>query len=375
MKSKKTMKILLAVALLLVAILVFYFWGKDHIVLGRNGGTSLSSMVETYTKNKADMKLTIGVLKGDKTSYKVFGEDARVLEPVEYEYEIGSLSKTFTASMLCKAVSENRITLEDSIAKYLPLDAGAFYPTVLSLATHTSGYGEYPFDEETLSEKELKAIDQKFSEERLNIYQGINRADIIDLAKKHPLKSETYDWEYSNFGFALLGTVLGEAYESSFKAVAEDFIRTDLGLTKTRLGNGTGNLKNYWNWNEDDTYYAAGGVVSTVSDLLEYSRLHLDDTPDYLSLSHKTYQTFEKEGFAMGLGWIIDPETGYLWHNGGTSSYTSFLGFDKEHDTAVVILSNYPAKDGGKEEDALDVLGYTLLETISGDGDTLELFQ
>ena len=74
----------------------------------------------------------------------------------------------------------------------------------------------------------------------------------------------------------------------------------------------------------------------------------------------------------MGLGWIIDPETGYLWHNGGTSSYTCFLGIDKEHGTVVVILSNYPEIDDSKDDGALDILGYTLLDRL-GKGEKIIL--
>ena len=75
----------------------------------------------------------------------------------------------------------------------------------------------------------------------------------------------------------------------------------------------------------------------------------------------------------MGLGWIIDPETNYIWHNGGTSSYQSFLGFEKEHKTVVVVLSNYPAKDGTKDEDVLDIIGYSLLNSLSNNDSTIVL--
>lgn len=377
------MKIQSPKARMIIAVVIFAAIGvvlflnnssKEGFLPGQNDVASISSMIETYTKNKSDVKLTIGVLKSGKINYKVWGADSKELEPVQYEYEIGSVSKTFTTSMLCKAMNDGLINLDDSISKYLPLDSGTFYPTIKSLATHTSGYGEYPFDDSTLSKKELEMIDKNFYEKRLNIYQGINQAEILDKIKAHRLKDKPYNWEYSNFGIAVLGTVLSHVYDTSFKVLAENFIKDDLGLVETRLGNGTGNLNNYWTWNEDDTYFAAGGIVSTVTDLLKYAQMHLKDSPDYLALSHKTYQTFEKDGFSMGLGWIIDPETGYLWHNGGTSSYKSFLGIDKEHQTAVVILSNYPTKDDEEEEDALDILGYMLLDRLGNeDSDVLNV--
>ncbi|WP_132013250.1 serine hydrolase domain-containing protein [Hydrogenispora ethanolica] len=349
------------------AIWFFYNLFEDWFVTKQNTEAPISAMIQRYARDKSDLKLTIGVLKSDKINYKLFGANSKELEPVEYEYEIGSISKTFTASMLCKAIADGRVNLDDSITKYLPLDSNTFYPTILHLATHTSGYGEYPFDSSTLSEKEQEKINDDFYKKRLNIYRGINSASLLDKLKSHILKDKPYDWEYSNFGFAVLGTLLGEVYHTSYKLLAENFIENDLGLTKTRLGNGIGNLSHYWTWNDDDAYFAAGGFISTVTDLLQYGRMHLHNSPNYLALSHKTYRTFKKAGFSMGLGWIIDPQTGYLWHNGGTSSYKSFLGIDKEHKTVVVVLSNYPTNDNSKEDDALDILGYRLLDSLSND--------
>lgn len=361
--SKRTIIIsIVVIALIIVGMLVqFNARSTDK----QSQETSIATMIDEYTKDKSDLKLTIGVLKEGKTSFKVYGADSKQLEPVKYEYEIGSISKTFTASILCKAINDGRINLNDPISKYLPLDSNTFYPTVLSLATHTSGYGEYPFSSSELSKKQLKKIDDDFYENKINIYQGINREETLDLIKSHALKNKSYDWEYSNFGMAVLGTALGEVYDTSYKILAEDFIKNDLGLNETRLGNGTGNLTNYWAWNDDDTYFAAGGYISTVTDLLKYGQMHMNDSPEYLALSHKEYEIVGKNGLSMGLGWIIDSETNYIWHNGSTSSYQSFLGFDKKHKTVVVVLSNYSAKDGTKDEDALDMIGYSLLNNLS----------
>ncbi|HPR92984.1 MAG TPA: hypothetical protein PKW67_02845 [Syntrophomonadaceae bacterium] len=63
---------------------------------------------------------------------------------------------------------------------------------------------------------------------------GIDRADTLDKIRAHVLKDESYDWEYSNFGIAVLGTTLGEVYDKSYKLLAEDFIKNDLGLNQTR---------------------------------------------------------------------------------------------------------------------------------------------
>lgn len=365
-KSKKMLILIPVIALGIVGVilLLIHMSPADS----QNNETSVTSMIHEYTKDKSDLQLTIGVLKAGKKNFKVFAVDAKELVPVEYEYEIGSISKTITTSILCKAVADGLIDLDSPVSNYIPLDMDTFYPTVLSLAIHTSGYGEYPFSTNELSQEELEKIDYEFYENKTNIYQGINRLDILEMLKTHVIQDKSYDWEYSNFGIAVLGTILGDVYDTSYKELAEDFINHDLGLNQTRLGNGTGNLTDYWTWNDDDTYLAAGGFVSTVTDLLKFGQMHLKESPDYLAYSLKPYQTFKEDGFSMGLGWIIDPETNYIWHNGGTSSYQSFLGIDKEHKTVVVVLSNYPTIEGDKE-DVLDLLGYSLLDSLS-DSDT-----
>ena len=44
----------------------------------------------------------------------------------------------------------------------------------------------------------------------------------------------------------------------------------------------------------------------------------------------------------IGMAWILDQENGVIWHNGGTGDYNSYLGFNPETGTAVVVLSNLP---------------------------------
>ena len=288
-------KIVIIIALVVFGVagaaLILYNSMKSSIA-DHKDEISIESMIKTYTRGKNDVKLTIGLLQADQMKYKVFGMNGKELEPAEYQYEIGSISKTFTASMLCKAIDNGLVVLNDPISEYLPLespelDSQTAYPTVLSLATHTSGFGEYPFDPSSLSEEELEQIDKDFYKKKKNIYKGTKSSEILDKIEAHPLKDKTYGWEYSNFGIAVLGTVLGEVNHTSFQLLAQDFIKNDLGLSKTRLGNGKGNLSNYWTWDDGDAYMATAGVVSTVTDMLKYGRMHLNATPEYLALSHK----------------------------------------------------------------------------------------
>lgn len=349
------------------ALKSFYF--DNQLELGVPG---IQSIINEYTSEKSDICLTVGVLHNEQRTFAVFGNNGQPLEKKEYEYEIGSVSKTFTTSLLCKAVNEHKIALQNSIADYLPLDSYDFYPSILSLATHTSGYGDYPFDEKTLGLKKYIKIENQFYKLHNNIYKGFDFDRMISLAEHHALKNKNYKWHYSNFGMGLVGVTLTQVYQcSTFKDLILDFIKNDLHLNHTHVGNGTGDFDSYWDWNDDDMYIATGGLVSTVNDLLDYAYSHLTESPEYLALSHSEYNDIPDLDIKAGLGWMVDKKNHIIWHNGGTSSFTCFLGFDQTHQTATVILANFAAKDDTKEDGMLDTLGYIIEQALSTDPDSV----
>jgi len=76
------------------------------------------------------------------------------------------------------------------------------------------------------------------------------------------------------------------------------------------------------------------------------------EEPEYLSIAHEALAqvnasnaSYEQMGIrmdAVGAGWMMDNENKIIWHNGATGDYNSYIGFDKENQIGVVILSNLP---------------------------------
>ncbi|MEI3614460.1 serine hydrolase domain-containing protein [Pseudogracilibacillus sp. SO30301A] len=98
-------------------------------------------LIKATCKGKKQLKLTVGYLEDNKSVIKVYNENGELDTPKKYNYEIGSITKTFTVSLLSKYVFENRMSLNDSIQKYIiELSKNSYYPTLLRLATHSSGY-------------------------------------------------------------------------------------------------------------------------------------------------------------------------------------------------------------------------------------------
>jgi CubicO group peptidase (beta-lactamase class C family) len=185
-----------------------------------------------------------------------------------------------------------------------------------------------------------------------NDYFGISEEILIKRLGKINLKDTGYSFKYSNFGMAALGVLLEQIYDKDYTALMNDFVSEDLGLENTKISDGSGDLKNYWEWSESDAYMPAGALLSNITDMMHYVQIQMREKPDYLSIAHKTLAEvnatpgcYAKMGIridAVGAGWMIDNENNIIWHNGGTGNYNSYIGFDKENQVGVVILSNLP---------------------------------
>lgn len=338
MKRKNIVIVIVScLSLLLIAFLVYVFIGISQ--MKKVPSLSFKDALEYTTKDNKEALITVGVIKDGVAEFKVYGENGKEVENNEYTYEIGSITKTITALMLKKGEMEGKLNLEDSIDMYLSLPEGDNYPKIIDLLTHTSGYKPYYFETPMI---------KNFFKGRNDFY-GINGEMVKERIGKINLDKESYGFSYSNFGFAVLGLVLESVYGESWKTLAEDFLLNELGLENTHVSVGKGELGHNWQWREDDAYLSAGAVTSNISDMLKYAGYYLEEDELFgecqesvktINASSSAYRTMGINMDQIGLSWIIDKENGIIWHNGGTGHYNSYIGFSKENNTAVVILSN-----------------------------------
>lgn len=338
-RTKKIIRIILTVvlcAVIMISGLVIY--GKYQ--MSKIPGLTFEEALEYTTQNNPDAVITVGTIKEGQISYKVYGENGKELPAELHEYEIGSLTKTFTAALINKAIIEGKINIDDTIDSYLPLPDGNEYPTIKELLTHTSGYKAYYF--------ESPMITNYFN--RRNDFYGITKEMVLgkagDLSKDH----ESYGFVYSNYGYAVLGLVLEAVYDTDYTTLLNDFAQNQLGLTNTKISDKSGDLGNYWDWKDTDAYLSAGAITSNISDMLLYAQMQLEndlyftechDSMKTINASTKDYKAMGIRMDEIGMSWIIDSENGIVWHNGGTGDYNSYMGFNPETGTAVVVLSNF----------------------------------
>jgi CubicO group peptidase (beta-lactamase class C family) len=304
-------------------------------------------MIQYTTKGNSHARITVGIIKNGAMEYTVYGENGSILPQNEYTYEIGSVTKTFTCSLLCKAIADTKVTLNDSIDAYITLPGNRYYPTFKRLVTHTSGYKEYYFDL-------VDAANGKKGSG--NSYYGINTGRFTAQIGNHLLVDKSYPYLYSNFGISAVGSALAAIYRNDFVTVMNNFIAAELGLDHTKISDGTGNLSGYWKWNADDAYIPAGGIISTISDMMRYVNMHMTESIPYLALGHRaiaeinaTTKQYAELGIHMdsaGIGWMLDTRNNRIWHNGGTTNFNSYIAFNKAKQIGVVVLSNLSPNDG-----------------------------
>lgn len=336
--KKHILKILL-VGLVVSLMVIFGVKLYKNYQLSKASTMSFKEALVTTTRNDKNAVITVGTIKNEKIDYTVYGKDGKILPKKTHVYEIGSLTKTFTAALVAKAISEGKIDLKASIADYLDLPRDKTYPSIEELLTHTSGYKAHYIEGPMI----------------VNMLSGQNPFyDISDemLQKKVAditLSADDYNFSYSNFGFAVLGQILEKVYGQDYQSLLNDFSQTELGLTHTKISKQDGDLGHYWKWKSDDAYLSAGAVTSDIVDMLSYAKMQLDGEKYFLE-SHRSLkkidvnsEQYQKMGIRLdeiGMAWFIDKDKKIIWHNGGTSHYNAYLGFNTKTNTAVVVLSN-----------------------------------
>ncbi|MGI6106305.1 MAG: serine hydrolase domain-containing protein [Raoultibacter sp.] len=303
-------------------------------------------LIWKYCKNKQNLSLTLAQMQNGHESIVSYGQGANLLEPEKRLYEIGSITKLFTSSLLAKLVLEGRVQLDQTIDAYLSLPSSLNYPTLLELATHSSGYSD-----PLLFDSIPQSLSWSFSSSRkgenpfIPFEEEWLLATAAALANKNKAKGKL---KYSNFGYAVLGQVIGEVTGKGYYQSMIDFIVFDLGLSETTFGaDENRSIHGFkkgidfgnWLWPSSSVFASAGCLNASAQDLLRFASLNLSGSLSYLSFAHELQCSAGKKD-GIGLGWMIDKKENLLWHNGGTGLFHAFLGISKEKNSAVVALSN-----------------------------------
>jgi D-alanyl-D-alanine-carboxypeptidase/D-alanyl-D-alanine-endopeptidase len=288
--------------------------------------------------------LVFGVVDGDRTEIVAFGKlDNGNAPDGDTVYEIGSITKTFTATLLAQDVLSGRLTLDTPVEQLLANlkipSRGGKRNTDGDLATHHSGLPRMPSN--------------FMPKDPANPYADYDAAKLRAFLAGYELPRDPgASYEYSNLGFGLLGHALAQSESTSFGAMTDERILKPLGMTmsgtaftdaiRSHLASGhddMGMAAKNWDF---DALAGAGAIRSTANDMLRYLKANMGIGPSPLAAAMNFAQ---RPGNDMAktmhvrLAWVMT-DKGIVWHNGGTGGYRSFLGFTADRRRGVVILTN-----------------------------------
>ena len=323
-----------------------------------NDFSTMSSpeIIKQVTSNNKKAIITVGIVDNGKMSFSVYGENGKLLPNKEYIYEIASITKVFTAQLFAKAISEGKVGLNDTIDRFLKLPSKNYYPSIRRLLTHTSGY-KFSYYHGSGSLTEAAPNFELFG-------AGVNEKMLLNTIGSINLEDKDYPFQYSNFNFAVAGLVLEKIYDETYTSLINKYLINDLGMQKTKVNDGSVNVSNFWAWSNGNPYIPCGALISTVTDLMKYAQMQIDEQPSYVSNSHvksaevnPAVDDVSDKFDSMGLGWMIDSADGFIHHSGNTGYSNSFLGFNKANRTAVVVLVNNPGVESR-------IIGFKLLKEL-----------
>jgi CubicO group peptidase (beta-lactamase class C family) len=264
-------------------------------------------------------------------------------------YEVGSITKVFTGLLLADAIVRGEVNSETKLNTLLPAsyqmegkDTHAI--TLEMLSTHSAGLPRQP-----------KGID---TSNFRTPYENYNEAHLwSDTQLVQPVFTPGERSEYSNFGGGLLGAVLARNAKTSYEQLLKSRIVSPLGMTSTKIKLSqadrkllapphTSKLEPWQNW-EFDALAAAGGVRSTLADMLRLADAFLNGTEVKGTLDDAIALAWQKQDVTKPivpggqcLGWMVAGDGQTRWHNGQTGGYHSVIFINRRSKTAVVVLAN-----------------------------------
>ena len=370
---------------------------------GQNMSTAeIDKAVNSYMANKNNRALVVGIIQNGQQQILTFGETEKgsgTKPDSKSIFEIGTVSEIFTTSLLAILESKGKVSSLDPVGEILkgvvkvpyyqriicekpPLNSSV--PEELSkhryicfpdrddvpqlmvlcdLATHTAGFPEEP----GYSIFNGKNPYADYTIEKLNKY----------IASLPPNQSFGFQYNHSMIGMALLGEALTKKTGKDYNTLLNEEIFTPLSMANTFItpnaeqaklflkGHTTkGNPTIHRDYN---AFIPAAGIRTNAPDLLRFLEANLSTKTNNLNVAlsetfiPRIYADPADSRFMVGWGWVIMPVSDknkhkMVWQCSEKGGFASFIGFVKESQTAVVILSNTP--------NSVDDLGMKILKLL-----------
>lgn len=332
-------------------------------------GSDLKAAVDALAQPLIDAQQTpgmvIGVLSADGQrqvfGYGLTGQPDGKQPDGSTLFAVGSLSKGFLADVAALLVQDGSLhwddTLEQLLPAHTPLSADAKQITLLQLATHTAGLPRQPMTPQTLG----YFVEYLFTGN--SFYRHYDRTYLLNYLADFEAPGQV-EPHYSNIGYGLLSHVLelrtGQKIDALLQARVLRPLRLNnssyapqqlAGYGQRALGH-AGDQPKFMrrgqpvpDWQFTDILHGTAGLYSTADDLLSYAAAHLRPGVEpklAAALLDTLHVRVDRPDEAAAVAWNVDSLGGrkITYQVGFVAGYSSYLGLDTEHRTAVVVLQN-----------------------------------
>jgi CubicO group peptidase (beta-lactamase class C family) len=353
--------------------LIIIFALITNIVLAQNPELEkhLSKFVEMEVNFLQSPAVIIGVIEGDSIYKYSFGELTKGKNDLPTDstiFEIGSLTKVFTASTLQLLVDEGKIEYKKTLIDYLDKDKlheSLHQITVLELATHTSGLPRLPIN---FGEKDTDPNNpfKYYLDEDLDAF-------LLDF---NFITNGQY--LYSHLNYVLIERIIERVEKRSIETVMNEKILSPLNLKQTTYELSENALNKYANSYlrsgliapkaEVNSFQGAVGLLSDLDDLARFVQLNFraDETYQEIQAAFAKTQIVQantgiEKFIDAGIGWhIVRPKKRFyniISHRGTSVGHQVYVAFVPETQTGIVVLSN--------SRNSLEGLGFYLLKMVN----------
>jgi CubicO group peptidase (beta-lactamase class C family) len=287
--------------------------------------------------------MAVAVYQNGNTDYYVSGyqnTETKVLASTNTIYEIGSITKTFTALLFSKMALEGKVSLDTPITNFFPdslklKDPKGVPITFKHLATHTSGLISYPLG--------------YVPEVQDNPYLNLDKKAIYGYLKNFGTQSVGTSFSYSNIAVGLFGEALAIIENKPYTTLITSEILTPLNLNNTFFvvpknktqqfadGYAKGKPTSHWDF---DILAPAGALRADIKDLLAYGKSYLESNPlsEAQKATTETQYTTADGSVVLGINWF--KKNNHIFHGGGTYGFSTHLEIDFENNRVVAIATN-----------------------------------
>ncbi|HEY3676899.1 MAG TPA: serine hydrolase domain-containing protein [Candidatus Tumulicola sp.] len=260
-------------------------------------------------------------------------------------FEIGSITKQFTAAAVMQLIAANKLSLDDTLNKYIPAYSPGAAVTIRQLLWQTSGIPNYVENPNIV----------KIASTVQPSVQGV-----LNLIAGRPLQFVSgTKWAYSNTNYFLLAHIIESVSGDTYQQYIRDHIFKPAGMTDSGFVSDEDRYDNmargYLTSNgavvASPTFFSgwaagAGDIVSTAPDINKWDNALLTGSIvpiRYVEMMRTSGVLASGKATGYGMGWYIDKSKNgavTIWHNGGTFGFSADNNTYPSTDSTIIVMDN-----------------------------------